>query len=87
MVDLFYHLLDPGTSSPETLSSQEQLKLKRDAMLILLTSEQRTILNMAEIVRSRDNVRIIAYVGNGKTTTLVKFTRRNPDNRSSINHG
>ena len=42
MIDLFYHLLAPGTSTPETLSSQGQL------------------------------------------TTLVKFTRRNPDNRSSI---
>ena len=41
-------------------------------------------MNVAEIVRSRDIVRIIAYAGNGKTTTLVKFTRRNPDNRSSI---
>ena len=53
-------------------------------MLILLTSEQPAILIMAEIVRSRDIVKLVAYIGNGKTTTLVKFTRRNPDNRSSI---
>ena len=26
MIDLFYHLLAPGTSTPETLSSQGQLK-------------------------------------------------------------
>ena len=30
MIDLFYHLLAPGTSTPETLSSQGQLKLKRE---------------------------------------------------------
>ena len=59
MVDLFY-LLDPGTSTPETLSSQGQKPgtveiKKRDAMLILLTSEQRAILNAAEIVKNKDS--------------------------------
>ena len=83
MIDLFYHLLAPGTSTPETLSSQGELKLKGE------TPNSTHLWTACNLERGRDSrgrdiVRIIAYAGNGKTTTLVKFTRRNPDNRSSI---
>ena len=45
-----------------------------------LTAEQRTIVNLplAPLIGSRDTVRIVAYAGTGKTTTLVELCRRNP---------
>ena len=51
-----------------------------------LPSEQRAIItmNVAGIVRGSDTVRIIAYAGNGKTTTLAELTKRNPNIRSSV---
>ena len=43
-------------------------------------------MNMARIVGSNDTVRTIAFADNGKTTTLVELTKRNPNYyiRSSI---
>ena len=41
-------------------------------------------MNVAGIVRGSDTVRIIAYAGNGKTTTLAEITKRNPNIRSSV---
>ena len=41
-------------------------------------------MNMARIVGSNDTVRTTAFADNGKTTTLVELTERNPNIRSSI---
>ena len=72
--------LDPtDTFKPRTVGKKE-----KDAKLIPLTSEQRAIVNMnvAGMVGGRDTVRIMAYAGTGKTTTLVELTKRNPKIRS-----
>ena len=51
-----------------------------EAPSVPLTSEQRTIVNLPlrTMLGSGDTVRIMAYAGTGKTTTLVELTRRNP---------
>ena len=50
-----------------------------------MTAEQRRIINMNLAgLTSRDTVRIMAYAGTGKTTTLVELTRRNQDIRFII---
>ena len=48
-----------------------------------LTSEQRRIVNidMKSLLGSTDTVRINAYAGTGKTTTLVELCKANPDVR------
>ena len=48
-----------------------------------LTSEQRAIVNMnvRGMIGGKDTVRIMAYAGTGKTTTLVELTKRNPNTR------
>ena len=48
-----------------------------------LTAEQRTIVNLdlRRLAGTRDTVRIMAYAGTGKTTTLVELTKRNPGTR------
>ena len=48
-----------------------------------LTSEQRRIVNMdlKSLLRTTDTVRINAYAGTGKTTTLVELCKANPEVR------
>jgi len=50
------------------------------APTVPLTAEQRTIVNLdlRRLVGTTDTVRIMAYAGTGKTTTLVELTKRNP---------
>jgi len=57
---------------------------RADASKVLpLTSEQRAIVNMnvRGMIGGKDTVRIMAYAGTGKTTTLVELTKRNPNTR------
>ena len=77
--------LDPtDTFKPKTLGKKE-----KDSKLIPLTSEQRSIVNMnvTGMVGGSDTVRIMAYAGTGKTTTLVELTKRNPNIRFSFSSG
>ena len=47
-----------------------------------LTAEQRRIINMdLSSLTSRDAVRIMAYAGTGKTTTLKRLTEKHPDTK------
>ena len=74
--------LDPtDTFKPKTVGKRE-----KDLKPTPLTSEQRAIVNMnvKGMVGGRDTVRIMAYAGTGKTTTLVELTRRNQDIRFII---
>ena len=49
---------------------------------LTITAEQSRIINMdLACLTSRDTVRIMAYAGTGKTTTLLRLTERNPDLR------
>ena len=71
--------LDPT----DTFKPRNAGKRADTSKVLPLTSEQRSIVNMnvRGMIGGKDTVRIMAYAGTGKTTTLVELTKRNPNTR------